>query len=460
MRARQYSLGCAALALALAWCVPNLAHAAGFASARFGGEHGNVLSINPTALYFNPAGIAWSKGITLFADVSVALRHATYEHQQSLAPTDLPEPAGGEGANYGEASLFNAFAGPMAGATFKLGDLALGAGFFVPFGGRASWDQNERFEGTAYPQAADGVQRWFLIEGKITFIYLGVGAAYKLGPVAIGATGNLILSSIGNVLDKTPLNDNGLDPTNIVRTHLDVSGTLGSFGIGAMVEALPEQLWFGLSYQAQPGLGPMALDGVLKRETTGGSIKDKVTLHQALPDIVRAGARYRLSPKVELRLFGDYTRWSLMKTQCLGLLDKPCVVDAAGEAIPESGTVTNLRRNLDDTFGVRLGASYFMSQDLELFGGTGVESASMPDATLDPSLMDATTLALSLGARFALFETWLVAASYTHIQAFNRDTTGWSELSLPLGGVTKRLDSGGLYTQWIGVLNTNVTKTF
>jgi long-chain fatty acid transport protein len=460
MRAASYVL--AALPLCAALLFPTRADAAGFASARFGGEHGNVLSINPTALYFNPGAMAFVvPDVTLYADLSVAMRSASYTHERSLAPTDLPEPPDGRGANYGKATLFNVFAGPMAGGIVKIGDFAIGAGFFVPFGGRASWDENAQFEGnTKYPQASAGVARWFLIEGAITFIHIGIGAAYKLGPIAIGATGNLVLGSISNVLDKTPLNDNGLDAANILRTEVDVSGVLGGFGVGAMVEAVPETLWFGLSYQSQPGLGEFALDGTLVRKTTAGSTEDEVSLHQALPDVIRVGGRVRINEHIELRLFGDLTRWSVLQTQCLGLQDKPCTVDTTGEATPDSGTITNLRRHLQDTIGLRIGGSYYATRDLELFGGMGYETAAMPDATLDPSLMDSNTVATALGARYALDETWLVALSYTHIQAFDRDNTGWSELSLPTGGVTKRLDSGGYYTQWIGVINTNVTKTF
>jgi long-chain fatty acid transport protein len=460
MRSEKYLLG--ALVIASWLHATDTAHASGFASARFGGEHGTVLSINPTALYYNPGAMAFLEhDVTLYADLSLALCSASYEHARSLAPTDLPEPANGQGANYGKAQLFNVFAGPMAGGVVKLGDFAIGAGLFVPFGGRASWDENQALAGNrTYPQAAAGVQRWFLIEGQIAFIHLGLGAAYKIGPLAIGATGNLILGSISNVLDKTPLNDNGLDAANILRTSLEVSGVLGSFGVGAMVEALPKTLWFGVSYQAQPGLGAFALDGTLERKTTAGSTKDDVSLHQALPDVTRFGARYRVSESIELRLFGDYTRWSVLQTQCLGLKDKPCVVDTSGEAIPDSGTVTNLRRKLKDTVGARLGASYYPNREIELFGGMGYETAAMPDETLDPSLMDSNSVATALGARYALGESWLLAASYTHIQSFDRDNTGWSELSLPTGGVTKRLDAGGYYTQWVGVLNTNVTKTF
>jgi long-chain fatty acid transport protein len=39
------------------------ASAAGFATARFGGEHGTVVTTNPTALYYNPAGLGFSEGV-------------------------------------------------------------------------------------------------------------------------------------------------------------------------------------------------------------------------------------------------------------------------------------------------------------------------------------------------------------------------------------------------------------
>ena len=37
--------------------VSSTASASGFATARFGGEHGHPTTDNPTALYYNPAGI-------------------------------------------------------------------------------------------------------------------------------------------------------------------------------------------------------------------------------------------------------------------------------------------------------------------------------------------------------------------------------------------------------------------
>jgi long-chain fatty acid transport protein len=435
------------------------ADASGFAAAKFGGEHGNPTESNPTALYYNPAGIAFSEGTHVYGDLSIALRHATWTHAQSKY--DVPEPPGAEGANYGKGTLTNVFAGPAFGATTKLGDLALGIGLFVPFGGRAKWDQNDKFaNSTTYPLAVDGVQRWHSIEGAITFLYLTAGAAYKLGPFSIGVSGNLIFSSIRSLQAKTLATGNN-DVDQEVRSDLDVSGKQGSFAVGLMWEAVEKKLWIGASYQAAPGIGEMKMKGTLTNSAAAGVAVDRVDFHQQMPDIVRFGARFRPVPDLELRLFGDFTRWSRMVTQCASLEDRSCDLKQDGSPATGSGTVINLYRAWRDTIGIRAGASKWLSPEVELFAGLGFESYAVPDNTLDPQLPDANTISISAGGRFEVADKLWIGAGYMHIQYLDRDNTGKSILDDPkVHPTTRRVDGGGKYTQWIGVLNVNVEKQF
>ena len=69
------------------------ASASGIATARFGAEHGTPVSTNPTAIYYNPAAIAFAEhDYQVYLDVSIALRNASFQHR--TAPTDVAEPAG------------------------------------------------------------------------------------------------------------------------------------------------------------------------------------------------------------------------------------------------------------------------------------------------------------------------------------------------------------------------------
>jgi long-chain fatty acid transport protein len=451
------AVSCAALMTALTLAAGDAA-ASGFATARFGGEHGHVTTTNPTALYFNPAGIALAEGIHLFADGTLALRSVTWQHTPPAG--GAPTPPAGAGANEGTAELFNVFGAPMLGATLGLGKLALGAAIFVPFGGRAHWSQNEAFAGsTTYPAAADGVQRWHSIRGAITHLYATAGAAYRIGPLSLGASVNLIRSEVMSERAKNFAGDTLPDLDSEGRATIDVSSTHGSYGLGALLEALPERLWFGVSYQAQPGLGPVEHDGTLTIEDRGASNDLPVTMHEALPDIFRLGGRFRPEPTWELRAFGDYTRWSMSRTTCIALEGRPCVVTAIG-ADPNGGVVPlNLLRGWNNTYGVRAGVSHWPRPPIELFVGAGYETAATPDATVDPELPDANTLSGALGARWELFRGFFASGSYTHIQYMVRDTSGKS--ILPLADVpTRRPDTGGRFTQWIGVVNANVEMEF
>ena len=376
----------------------------------------------------------------------------------------MGDPAGAEGQGSGKATLSNVFGGPMLGATTKLGNFAFGASLSVPFGGRASWDKNIRFENhPTFPLAGDGIQRWHGIEGALTFIYLTAGAAYRIGPLAIGATGNLVLSSVKSLQAKGFAGKGQPYPDNEGRADLEVSGTHGSFALGAMFEALPDRLWVGASYQAQPGLGAQVLTGTLNNSyLSAPPAPFPVKFHQALPDIVRLGARFRPLETVELRLFGDFTRWSVMKTQCVVLdqKDYQCVVNSDGSDASGNGAVMqNLRRRWKDTFGIRAGVSHWVVPAVELFAGAGYETAAVPDETLDPAIGDANSISVALGGRFNIIPSLFVAGSYTNLHFLDRNNIGKSELAQP-SFPTSRYDGSGRYSQWIGLFNANVEFVF
>jgi|HubBroStandDraft_6_1064221.scaffolds.fasta_scaffold102573_2 long-chain fatty acid transport protein len=459
------------------------AHAAGFASARFGGELGNPVTTNPTALYYNPAGIAFSEGVDLFGDGDLAIRHATWTHQ--APPPGASDQQYSQVGNSGTASLLNVFGGPAVAGTIKLGNLAIGAGLFVPFGGRVDWGKNNQFSSTypagetcggnaACPLAMDGVQRWHIINAALTFIYFSAGAAYKFGPLAIGVTGNFIDSTLSTSEARTLRGD--IDSTAETRGTLNVSGFNGSFAAGAMLEAVPDRLWIGASYQAQPGLGPQILKGTLDYNAGPAPYYSfnapntyKVDFHQSLPDIYRAGLRLRASDVVELRVFGDLTRWSVMKSQCVNQANTAegttCDVYANGATAANSAAIlANIPRNWNNTYGIRLGASYWVKPTVELFGGLGFETAAVPDATLEPGAMDADNIGIAAGARIRLTQTLYVAGSYTHLQYLDRDNTGKSTLAVNNGVAvqqpTFQEDGGGKYTQWIGIFDANIEAKF
>jgi long-chain fatty acid transport protein len=437
-------------------------YASGIAGARFGGEHGSVVADNPTAIYHNPAGLGFS-GTQLFVDLTVGLR--VFEWTHARAPGEAAEPSGFEGANYGTARATTVGAGPQLGASVQFGSLVLGAGVYAPYGGATlRFDRNQKLGNSMYPAAADGVARWHGYEASGAHVFSTLGAALRFGALSIGASGNLIFSSyaVSRAIN-TP--SDGNDLTREQRAYVSAKAIHGSFGLGAMWEAMPSKLWLGVSYQAQPGLGELRIDGRYELDPTPGisdeTRKQRITLHDALPDVIRLGGRYRPSNILELRLYSEFTRWSVRGTTCVGVQNKPCTVNADGSAAPGSGVIKSMREDWRDTLSVHAGASYWVVPALELFVGVGYEPAAIPDATLTPLLADANNLTGALGARVAIARTWFVGASYSHKYFFPRDNTGRSQLADPAVQITSRApDGGGTYEQWLALISVNVTKVF
>jgi long-chain fatty acid transport protein len=458
-----------ALAIATV-CGAREAHAAGFANTRIGGEQGTVVSTNPTALYYNPGAMGLAHGSQLGMYGSLALRHATWDRPAS--PSDIQDPATQVG-NTGKASTFNAFGGPTLAGTLQLGNFTIGGGFFAPFYGRAHWSKNDAFEGTSTPLARDGVQRWFVIDGALTVLYFTVGAAYRIGPFSIGVAGNLVSSTIDQTQAKNPSGLGLPDSTAEGRVFIDAHTFNGSFGAGAMLEPVPGQLWIGASYQARPQLiGPDSMSGIQKTTTYAAgsaSPSDSTTYNinfsQKLPDIIRGGLRYH--PKnvpLELRLFGDITRWSSMAYQCLYIQGYACAVNTDGSDA-SGGTQQFVRRNWNDSFGGRLGVSWWVAPAVELLLGAGYETAAVPDSTLAPDIADGTNISGALGVRLGLTESLFLSLQYTQLQYLDRNNVGKSTLAVdekgnPRSVPTVEQDSGGLYTQWIGIMTGNLEALF
>lgn len=452
----------ALLLAAATFLAPAAAHAAGFSTARFGAERGTPVSANPTALFYNPGAIAESTGLQIFVDGAFAFRSASFSHTQ--AATDVAEPAGAEGANNGSASLFNFAAAPMIGATYRLPNgLAFGAAFYVPFGGSSVWDKNTAFkDDPTFAGPVDGVQRWHTIEGSLRSMFVTVGAAYRIEPVrlSLGVTGNLMLNSIDTVRARNADGTNRLGTEG--RSWLTASGVSGSFGVGALFEAVPKTLWIGASYQSMPGItGGMALDGSLKNKLGPGEPTDQpVTVYQDLPDIIRFGVKARPSDWLELRLTGDVTRWSSFKNQCLAPKGEKCEVNPK-DGSPAGGTapIQNIVRNWSDSFGLRVGGSVFPRETIEVMAGVGYDGNAIPDTTLDPSITDFDDVSVALGGRLQMAKQFGASLTYTHFFYLPRDTTGKSEVGT-LVAPSVSPDAGGKYTQTLGLISVSAELSF
>jgi long-chain fatty acid transport protein len=481
------------------------ANASGFATARFGGEHGHPTTDNPTAIYYNPAGIALSKGTHIFIDGTMALRWASYS-RPGVAPgvVDSQDTLRlAPGANDGKATLFNFVGAPFLGLSSDFGTDFIygGVSFSVPFGGQATWDQNERFANDPnFPGAVDGQQRWYTIVGSMRSMYLTGALAFNIRQIglSIGISGSAIRSSVDTIRAR---NADGTDDLVSVRgdelllkegrSRIDVAGWQGGFGIGLVYDVAKLGKYFlGASYTSQPNVaGGMSLEGELTNVlATGLPSVTAVELQQTLPDIFRFGIRVRPTDKYELRLFGDFTRWAVFDKQCILELDEPnrnCdfrIYDGTeeggdpgrgrnaaalddpssfgGSGHPDDpnrpgdtrGVTQHLPRFWKNAGGIRAGASYWFIPAVEGYLGVGYDSTAVPLETLDPALMDAHKMSTAMGVRWQIIKNLAMSLTSTQIIFFRTSTQGESALSL-FQSPTRQPSGNGVYRQFLQVFN-------
>ena len=474
------------------------AEASGVSTARFGGEHGHPTTSNATGIYYNPGAIALSKGTHIFVDGLIALRKVKYTRPDSAVNNQLGVDSQpnisldyADGANNGEANLFNVAGAPFLGITSDFGTDFIygGAAVYVPFGGGAKWSNNEAFrDDPDFGGAVDGVQRWHAIDGSLRSFYFTGAIAFKIKAAAnltLGFSGSAIYSSIDTVrarnADGTDNLVSGNDPDNFTlkegRSWLQASGWQGGFAAGFTVQPVKDVFWIGGSYTSQPNVtGGMALRGTLTNVFTTGMVSPTdIEITQSYPDIVRLGFRVRPIEKLELRIFADYTRWSVFDKQCVMILeldettgeptndDRSCefdnpeagLTDPSNFGGPGDGVVDvtqHLPRFYKDAGGVRVGVGYWFIPELETYVGLGYDSSAIPVEMVEPTLFDMDKISVSIGALWQAHKHVAIGATVGQIIYLTLDTKGRNLLN-EHASPTRQPSADGVYQQWLTLGN-------
>lgn len=437
--------------LAVLWA--GSAQASGFSVARFSGEHGHPTTDNPTALYFNPAALRGQR-VELFVDGLFGVRRVSYT--RAARPTDVADPADAQGANVGRATLQNFMASPSLWLVVPVSSrLVLGAGAFTPFGGPIRWDERGAFAGSPYPGPIDGVSRFHAIEGASITSYGSLGGSFALtGNWRVGLALNGIYTTVEDVRAWSGGRNGVLGEG---RSLLDVKGFAWGFGGGLFYECDCRAFRAGLSYQSRPNVaGGMELHGHLSNDIGGPSSAD-VTLHEDLPDVLRAAVAYEPRPGIELRASLAWERWSAFDRQCVTQGDEGCRIQADGGQPDGGGVLQNVPRHFRDAVEARVGASVWTSRSLELFSGMGVMSKAVPEQTLEAGLPDFFGVTFSVGSRVRLSDSIRVGGSLAHIVSPARDThSKLQSYALP----SQLPDASGHYSQSVSYADLNVSVRF
>ncbi len=288
---------------------------------------------DPSAVHYNPAGIAWQPGIGVlfngelrFEDESAQLSSAQGTPFNTASPTNV-------------GSIYAAWMSDD-------GNWGAGFGMDIPFSLDTGW--GSAFNGKAQLTS-------------LNVFHVSFDAVYALGSsMAIAAGPDWYVGRI------------------------DVNSAATTFHGTDNISAGGHVAWM---WRPRPAwsVGAMFRTGAtldLTGNATGGVAGDSET-NVSLPDMAQFGVAHVFYDQLKLELDGSWTRWST--------LDDLDVVSRGG-----AGAELN-RLNLRDSYSAMMGVTWFWRENAQFRFGYAFDAAATKDAGFNARVVDANSHRLSLG---------------------------------------------------------------
>ena len=386
MTHRQFCIRFFALFLSFA----SVARAGGFQlnehSARATGMGGafSALSSDASAIYFNPAGLAFLKGNSVSIGATLIFPVSSFEDPAGVKASMTPQ----------------VFTPPNAYfSTSTDQGLSYGIGIFTPFGLGIEWP-------------ADWEGRKLATKADIQSFFVNPTIAYKLfDQLSIGAGVSYAYSKVdlsNRVPTFTDASESALSPDDGT-VKLEASGSSINFDGGVMYRPF-EELSVGVSYRHSTkfdfsGTATFSNMQGLSQYFPGGTGTTTITF----PSNLFAGVAYRVSPDLVLEADYQFVGWSSYDTLKVGLPDGPPDPREQGAILQKTQVYP---KDWNDGYLLRIGGEYRYSDRWMFRAGYIYDSTPQPDKAVEPLLPDANRNDLTLGASYSISETWSIDAAY------------------------------------------------
>jgi len=388
------------------------------------------LANDPSAVYFNSAGLVQLKG-TQFSIGGTFISPSSTFTGPSPATT--------------ESKLKARYFTPLnAYFTHQLSnDLWVGVGFNNPFGLGTEWEE-------------DWVGRYRTTKTEIRTFNFSPVIAYKISDQLSASVGftysysDVIIQRKLQVLVPTQQG-----PVAFPDADVKLEGDGSSFGYSAAIFfKASDALSLGASFH-----GPISYDyeGTATTDAhsstpapvvglmPSGGIKAPLTT----PFVGTIGAAYHASECLLFAADFQYNGWSSY--------DK-LEVTFDTWADPRTGSkVSTSEREFENSFIFRLGSEYKVSQPLTLRGGVLYDKNPVKDERLDPTLPDADRTGLNIGLSYKLIDNLSLDLAYLYLMFTERTITTSKEF-IPLG--TSLTPINGTYKSSAHLIGMNLSYTF
>lgn len=340
-----------------------------------------ALASNPSAIYFNPAGLSFQKGTKFLLGTTVIVTRPTF---RGVFPA------------VDETRMENSVSFPSyfyVTHTFESG-VGLGFGVYNPFGLRTEWPD-------------DWVGRYLTTRAELQTFYLNPSISYKVGTtISIGGGINYLLGSaeLQRRVDLSPGEGH---------VKLEGDGNAVTVNIGFLFR--PSACWsFGVSWRRRASLD---IDGTgtfsmlpdsLVPEFPGGDLSVVIKL----PDNISSGVAYSPNDDWVFSAEFQWIGWS--------------VVDSVNFNF---STTTSLQKDIRivenwvDGWLLRVGGEYRLSSVWKVRAGYFYDSVPSVDKFLNPILPEADRMGFNVGAGYKVSDNLFIDVSFLYVRSNEREIT-------------------------------------
>ena len=332
-----------------------------FATAR--GEAFVATADNPSAIYYNPAGITQLEGNNLRGGL-----YGIYLDQKYSPPSG----ADNSGQTYRNSD--NLAAVPQIFYTYRPNDfpVSFGLGFYAPYGGKSSWPQDTGFRAVA-------------LDGSLTYVTINPVVAVKL-PFNVSIGGGVMVNYADMSLDQG-LKDSYKPPAiNFFKFY--GHGMSVGYNLGLLWQPC-DQISLGASFHSSAGV---TLNGQTEYQQFPNPPDTRQTAQAdfKFPFTAVCGISYRPTPKWNIEFDVDYTDWSSFGTVTIHQSDTTWPIKQ------DNSLTLNWQASRMYEFGV---TRYFDS-GWHASAGFVYNENSVPDAYYIPIVADMNRYFLSAGTGY------------------------------------------------------------
>ena len=338
----------------------------GAAAMAMGGAFISVAN-NPSAIWHNPAGIAFLKGTQVSVGTTLIWSKASLNLPNWPYPTQR---------DWNQIS--QTFYPSNVYITRSVGDkVTLGVGFFSPFGLGAKWPPENPLRYLGYE---DDMKTFFFnptVAFKLTDQFsIGVGVSYIYSTVKFKMIEHKEFGAYG-----------GYD----IPAGLDGTGHAWNFNAGLLYRG--EKFNFGLNYRSRFDItfnGDLDLDSSAVPAPLKPYVANTATGNTTFkfPDILGVGVSFNVTPKLLLSADAHYVLWNRFDQYVIEFSEQD-------QGVPLE-PITTLE-NFKDSWTLRAGLQYMVTPKFALRAGYLWDQAPQPVETMDPLLPDANRNAVTAG---------------------------------------------------------------